>query len=149
MKMRSKILAAVIATSALVGIPAASASAAGTVSAACQSSNGGSTSLTFDLQCRLQEGPAGHYGYTGPVNGVMGTYSWEGVQRFLAANYGYTGPINGVPKTYTYEALQRWAADRSHGGTYTGPINGILGTNSWTGVDHATTYDYYSPGARL
>ena len=157
MKLQSKLLVGAIVTGAMLGLPAAGAFAesgegayaASSVSAYCQSSNGGSTSFTQDLQCRLQEGPASHYGYTGPIDGVMGTNSWKGMQSFLAANYGYTGPIDGAPGTNTYKALQRWAADGSHGGTYTGPIDGVMGTNSWTGVDRATTYDYYWPAARL
>lgn len=138
-------IAAAISLAAALIVPATAASAAGPVTAACQSSNSGSHSFTFDLQCRLQEGPAAHFGYTGTIDGAMGVNSWKGVQRFLAAYYGYGGPIDGAPGTNTYKALQRWAADR---GGYRGPIDGDLGYNSWTGVDKALTYDYYSPGAR-
>ena len=148
MRVLSKAAAAIAITAAMVVLPAMGASA-GVVSPYCQSSNQGSTSFSQNLQCRLQEGPAQQFGYTGPINGVFGVNSWIGMQKFLAAYYGYTGPINGVPGTNTYKALQRWASDKKHGGTYTGPINGVLAVNSWTGVDKALTYDYYSPAARL
>lgn len=43
----------------------------------------------------LQEiGQAGVY--TGPVDGVPGTYTWRGVQQ-VVKGYGYTGPIDGGP----------------------------------------------------
>jgi len=66
------------------------------------------------------------YGYTGPIDGVLGTNSWAGTQRGLR-NYGYTGPDDGIPGTNTYKAMQQLA---SHWG-YTGPIDGVLGTNSY------------------
>ncbi len=152
MRVLSKTVAAGAITMAMamaIGALPVTTASAGVVSPYCQSATGGSTSFTQSLQCRLQQGPAAQYGYTGPIDGVFGVNSWKGIQNFLKANYGYTGPADGVPGTYTYRALQRWAADTSHGGTYTGPIDGVLGVNSWTGVDRAVTYDYYSPGARL
>ncbi|RYH16047.1 hypothetical protein EON65_30730 [archaeon] len=72
---------------------------------------------------------ASHYGYTGPIDGVLGQNSWAGTQRGLR-NYGYTGPDDGVPGTNTYMAMQRLA---SHWG-YTGPIDGELGPNSYKGL---------------
>ncbi len=72
---------------------------------------------------------ASKYGYTGPINGVLGPNSWAGTQRGMR-NYGYTGPDNGIPGVNTYMAMQRLAAQ--HG--YTGPINGILGENSYKGI---------------
>lgn len=127
----------------------ATAASANTVTPYCQSASVGSTTFSQSMQCRLQEGPAARWGYTGPVDGAMGVNSWKGVQRFVTAHYGYTGPIDGVPGTNTYKALQRWAGDTSHGGTYTGPVDGVMGPNSWLGLDRAIQYDYYSPGARF
>jgi len=72
---------------------------------------------------------ASHHGYSGPIDGVLGTQSWAGTQRGLA-DYGYTGPADGVPGTNTYMAMQRLA---SHYG-YTGPIDGVMGGNSYRGV---------------
>ncbi|WP_155370997.1 cutinase family protein [Catellatospora vulcania] len=76
----------------------------------------------------LQEiGQAG--GYTGPVDGAPGTYTWSGVQRVMRG-HGYTGPIDGAPGTNTYAAMQRLAQL----GGYTGPVDGALGVNSWKGL---------------
>lgn len=72
---------------------------------------------------------AAKYGYTGPVDGVLGTNSWAGTQRGLV-NYGYTGPDDGIPGTNTYKAMQRLAANYG----YTGPIDGDLGSNSYKGL---------------
>jgi hypothetical protein len=72
---------------------------------------------------------ASKYGYTGPVDGVLGPNSWAGTQRGLK-NWGYTGPDDGVPGTNTYMAMQRLAA--AYG--YTGPIDGELGPNSYRGL---------------
>ncbi len=72
---------------------------------------------------------AAEHGYTGPIDGVMGTASWAGIQRAMAG-FGYTGPVDGVPGVNTYKAMQRLAA--AHG--YTGPIDGVLGPNSYEGL---------------
>ena len=72
---------------------------------------------------------AAQYGYTGPIDGVLGTNSWAGTQRGLR-NYGYTGVDDGVPGVNTYKAMQRLAAQ--HG--YTGPVDGSLGPNSYRGL---------------
>jgi hypothetical protein len=69
------------------------------------------------------------YGYTGPIDGVLGTNSWKYTQVGLK-NYGYTGPTDGVPGTNTYMAMQRLAS----GWGYTGPIDGELGPNSYRGL---------------
>ncbi|MFI7573915.1 cutinase family protein [Micromonospora sp. NPDC049497] len=68
-------------------------------------------------------------GYTGPVDGAPGTYTWSGVQQVMRG-YGYTGPIDGLPGTNTYAALQRLAQK----GGYTGVVDGALGVNSWKGI---------------
>lgn len=60
-------------------------------------------------------------GYTGPIDGVMGTNSWIAVQKGLRS-YGYTGPLDGRPGTYTYEALQKMA----HQYGSSDPIDGSL-----------------------
>lgn len=72
---------------------------------------------------------ASFYGYTGPIDGVLGQQSWAGTQRGLY-NYGYTGPDDGVPGENTYKAMQRLASKWG----YTGPIDGELGPNSYKGV---------------
>eukprot|EP01034_Spumella_vulgaris_P031374 gene31374-38753_t len=72
---------------------------------------------------------ASKFGYTGPIDGVLGVKSWAGTQRALR-DYGYSGPDDGVPGTQTYMAMQRLAARNG----YTGPIDGVLGVNSYKGV---------------
>lgn len=72
---------------------------------------------------------AAMYGYTGPIDGVLGPNSWTGTQLGLRA-YGYTGPADGIPGTNTYMAMQRLASRWG----YTGPIDGVLGPNSYEGL---------------
>lgn len=91
----------------------------------------GSYTLTASDQTVLQTLAARFGGYTGPIDGAMGIYSWEGVQTAVRA-YGYTGPIDGVPGTMTYHAIQLLARD----GGYTGPQDGILGPYTIAGVSH-------------
>lgn len=47
-------------------------------------------------------------GYTGAIDGVMGTNSWEGVQRYLNSNIGAGLTVDGVAGTNTNKAIQRW-----------------------------------------
>lgn len=68
------------------------------------------------------------YNYTGPIDGVMGTNSWKGVQRGLDA-MGYNVSISGIPDSDTYAAMQSVGA--LYG--YTGPVDGIMGPNSYRG----------------
>jgi peptidoglycan hydrolase-like protein with peptidoglycan-binding domain len=70
------------------------------------------------VQCWLRD-----WGYTGPIDGLLGTESWKAYQRFLKQYYGYTGAIDGDPGPNTIRALQREM--RNYG--YTGPIDGIAG----------------------
>lgn len=70
-------------------------------------------------------------GYTGPVDGVMGTNSWKGDQTLLHSRGYYDGPIDGVPGTNTYKGLQMLAKDYG----YTGPIDGAPGTNTYIGLE--------------
>ncbi len=67
---------------------------------------------------------ADHWGYTGAIDGLLGTNSWKAFQRGLTVHWGYTGPIDGIPGSGTVKALQRLLA--AHYG-YTGAIDGIAG----------------------
>jgi len=78
---------------------------------------------------KRQQMYAAIYGYTGPIDGVLGEQSWAGTQRGMW-NYGYTGPDDGVPGSNTYMAMQRLAS--LYG--YTGVIDGELGPNSYRGL---------------
>lgn len=101
----------------------------GTPSNGIPQSNTASTGVPDTYYYMRQQVYASHYGYTGPIDGVLGVNSWAGTQRGLR-DYGYTGPDDGIPGTNTYMAMQRLA---SHWG-YTGPIDGELGPNSYRGL---------------
>ncbi|MYR95417.1 peptidoglycan-binding protein [Streptomyces sp. SID8374] len=63
------------------------------------------------------------YGYTGAIDGQLGTNSWKAFQRFLR-HWGYDGAIDGVVGSGTVKALQR-SLKNQYG--YTGAIDGIAG----------------------
>jgi len=86
-------------------------------------------SLTVE-QWKVIQNLAARGGYTGPVDGVMGTNSWRGVQSVLRSLGHYTGPADGVPGLNTYRGLQLLARV----GGYTGPIDGVPGTNTVNGI---------------
>ena len=88
-----------------------------------------STGVPDNAYYKRQQLWAARFGYTGPVDGVLGEMSWAGTQRGLR-QYGYDGPDDGVPGVNTYKAMQRLAAH--HG--YTGVIDGALGPNSYRGL---------------
>lgn len=69
-------------------------------------------------------------GYSGPVDGALGTNSWIGMQKELTTLGYYTGPIDGTPGTNTYKGMQLLAADYG----YQGPIDGAPGTNTYAGL---------------
>jgi len=64
------------------------------------------------------------WGYTGAIDGQLGTQSWMAFQRQLKTYWGYAGPIDGIVGGGTVSALQRLLKN-SWG--YTGPIDGIAG----------------------
>ncbi|MEV0961229.1 peptidoglycan-binding protein [Streptomyces sp. NPDC049910] len=65
-----------------------------------------------------------HYGYTGALDGLLGTNSWKAMQRLLRDTGDYSGTIDGIVGPLTVKALQRYLK-RWHG--YTGAIDGIVG----------------------
>ncbi|MFF9340207.1 MULTISPECIES: peptidoglycan-binding domain-containing protein [unclassified Streptomyces] len=67
-----------------------------------------------------------HYGYTGPIDGLLGTNSWKALQRHLQ-NWDYNDPIDGIPGPNTIRALQRYLKDVWD---YRGPIDGIAGPDT-------------------
>ncbi|MFE0686783.1 peptidoglycan-binding protein [Streptomyces xiamenensis] len=67
------------------------------------------------------------WGYTGPIDGLMGTETWKAMQRFLKANYGYNDAIDGIVGPNTIKGLQRWL--KANWG-YTGAIDGIAGSGT-------------------
>jgi peptidoglycan hydrolase-like protein with peptidoglycan-binding domain len=90
---------------------------------------GAGVSVTV-AQGKILQNFAAKGGYTGPIDGVMGTNSWRGVQQTLRDLGYYEGPADGAPGVNTYRGLQRLA--KVYG--YTGPIDGIPGTNTYNGI---------------
>jgi len=43
------------------------------------------------------------------IDGIAGPITWKRLQTWLKEEWGYTGPIDGIPGRYTYRALQRFA----------------------------------------
>ena len=48
-------------------------------------------------------------GYVGPIDGVLGLFSWEGVQQALHDAGLYDGAIDGAPASLTFVAIRAWA----------------------------------------
>ncbi|MGW0951435.1 peptidoglycan-binding protein [Streptomyces sp. NPDC002545] len=102
--------------------PAATAAAnSGTVAPLAVVNLGLSTTQATYVQCWLKYG---NYGYTGALDGQLGTESWKAFQRYLKPTYGYTGAIDGIVGSGTVSALQRLL--KAHYG-YTGAIDGKAG----------------------
>lgn len=78
-----------------------------------------------NVQCWLKNGG---WGYTGALDGQLGTNSWKAFQRYLAAYRDYNDAIDGIVGTNTKKALQR---ELKYGGWgYTGLIDGDFGSGS-------------------
>ncbi|MFE0691866.1 peptidoglycan-binding protein [Streptomyces xiamenensis] len=107
--------------SAAVAAPAENRAVAGDSIAPLAVNNLG---LTVDEAKHIQRVLTDHYGYTGPIDGLLGIDSWKGMQRFLAKSYGYDDAIDGIVGPNTIKALQRYLASRY---AYTGAIDGIAG----------------------
>ncbi|MFF2373943.1 peptidoglycan-binding protein [Streptomyces xiamenensis] len=83
--------------------------------------------LTSAEAQKLQRWLKTYFGYTGAIDGQMGTESWKALQRFLRQSSGYTDAIDGIVGPNTVKALQRWL--KSAWG-YTGAIDGIAGSGT-------------------
>ncbi|MBZ4323934.1 peptidoglycan-binding domain-containing protein [Streptomyces huiliensis] len=77
-----------------------------------------------NVQCWLRK----YWGYTGALDGQLGTSSWQAYQRGLQHDWGYTGAIDGVVGSGTVMALQRQMRDAGWG--YTGAIDGVAGPDT-------------------
>ncbi|WP_030218471.1 peptidoglycan-binding domain-containing protein [Streptomyces bikiniensis] len=73
---------------------------------------------------KLQRDLKANWGYTGAIDGQLGTESWKAMQRFLRAHWGYNDRIDGAVGPNTVKALQRWL--KANWG-YTGDIDGDAG----------------------
>ncbi|MFB4195989.1 peptidoglycan-binding domain-containing protein [Streptomyces carpaticus] len=81
-----------------------------------------STQQAKNVQCFLKNGG---WGYSGAIDGQLGTNSWKAMQNRLSSGYGYpSNQIDGIVGPNTVKALQRLLADKWG---YTGAIDGIAG----------------------
>ena len=103
------------------------------------SSSGGGTGTgggSGGIQVSVEEGKtlqrvAQRGGYTGAVDGVLGTNSWKGVQTVLKNQGFYSGTVDGVPGENTWKGVQRLAQL----GGYTGPVDGFPGSYTYAGLN--------------
>ncbi|WP_318206627.1 MULTISPECIES: peptidoglycan-binding domain-containing protein [unclassified Streptomyces] len=137
--MRSNKLVKALATAtALAGVTAGSLATSGTAFAATpersQNVVSGPASATEVVNLglstsqakRVQLWLAYSWGYTGALDGLLGTGSWQAMQRMLR-HYGYTGAIDGIVGTGTIKALQQFLKNN---GFYSGAIDGIAGSGT-------------------
>jgi lysozyme family protein len=141
--MRSNALTrTVVSLTAVVGLAAGTVAAAGTSFAAPQpaaksavsaqdvsvlavNNLGLSNRQAKNVQCWLKNGG---WGYTGDIDGLLGTNSWKAYQGFLT-DYGYpSDEIDGAVGPNTIKALQRQL--KRDGWGYNGDIDGIAGTKT-------------------
>ena len=71
---------------------------------------------------------ASFHGYTGPLDGIPGTNTWNAVQRGFHS-LGYQINETGTMDEQTQRVMQLIAQEYG----YTGPVDGILGPNSYRG----------------
>lgn len=98
----------------------------------------GDTAVTGVPNCNfwrvVQNSMARLGGYTGPLDGLMGTGSWKGVQTYLNASYPPASlVVDGVPGTNTIKAVQRWL-NFGYGLDGSGAqiaVDGVLGTQTY------------------
>ncbi len=110
---------AVAGTAAAAPAPAGKTSVSADVTPFAVVNLGLSTTQARNVQCFLKNS----WGYTGALDGQLGTNSWKAMQRRLAWNQGYAGAIDGVVGPGTISALQHLL----RGYQYTGAIDGIAG----------------------
>ncbi|WP_030737144.1 peptidoglycan-binding domain-containing protein [Streptomyces sp. NRRL F-2890] len=132
--MRSKVIARTLVTAtAAIAVGAGSLATAGTAVAAPSEKQTVATAevaplavvnlgLTINQAKNVQSYLKVYYGYTGAVDGQLGTQSWKAMQRMLRS-YGYSGAIDGIVGGGTIQSLQRLL--RTAG--YDGPIDGLAG----------------------
>lgn len=139
--MRSSILTRTLVSAVtVVGIAAGSLATAGTGFAASEPvakpaavSGDVSTLATnnFGLTAvqakRVQVWLKKHHGYTGSLDGKLGTGSWKSFQKCLKQYWGYRGAIDGKPGKNTVKALQH-LLKKGYG--YRGAIDGAAGSGT-------------------
>ncbi|MGW2183913.1 peptidoglycan-binding domain-containing protein [Streptomyces sp. NPDC001732] len=137
--MRSSRLVKAFATAtALAGIAAGSLAASGTAFAVPEEKSPSlvarpasatevvNLGLSVSQAKRVQLLLAYDWGYTGAVDGQLGSGSWKAMQALLR-NYGYTGSIDGIVGSGTITALQRFL---KYWGHYSGAIDGVAGSGT-------------------
>ncbi|MFE5894028.1 peptidoglycan-binding protein [Streptomyces sp. NPDC002285] len=125
-----------VSVSAVIGLAAGSLATAGTSFAAPDTQPAVSSEvsvlavnnlgLTAAEAKKVQGWLKQYWGYTGAIDGQLGTNSWKAFQRCLKEYWGYTGAIDGIVGSGTIKALQRLL---QHYG-YTGAIDGIAGSGT-------------------
>ncbi|GAA2258710.1 hypothetical protein GCM10010232_56440 [Streptomyces amakusaensis] len=137
--MRSSRLVKALATAtALAGITTGSLAASGTAIAVTPERSQSAASvpasatevvnlgLSTSQAKRVQLWLAYDWGYTGALDGLLGTASWQAMQRLLR-HYGYTDAIDGIVGPKTVKALQQFLRNN---GFYSGAIDGIAGSGT-------------------
>jgi peptidoglycan hydrolase-like protein with peptidoglycan-binding domain len=130
--MRSTIVArAAVSLSVAIGIVAGGFAVAGVGHAAVPSVTAVATAVDSGGVGTLAVNNLGlsrpPHGYTGKIDGYLGTESWKALQRWLKNDGYYDGRINGVVSAGTIKALQRYLKEY-HG--YKGKIDGIAGSGT-------------------
>lgn len=93
--------------------PASKPSSVGKTSTALTGSPGTQPSLAWKRLQILAASAKGPHRYTGPIDGRLGAFSWEGLQQALADRGLYKGVVDGDPDVLTFAALQAWAGVKS------------------------------------
>ncbi|MFE5819461.1 peptidoglycan-binding protein [Streptomyces sp. NPDC056479] len=126
-----------VSVSAIVGLAAGSLVTAGTSVAASDAKPAvgseisvlavNNLGLTTEEAKKVQRVLKDNWGYTGEIDGLLGTNSWKAMQKWLT-HWGYPGDqIDGIVGPNTVKALQKWLKAR-YG--YTGEIDGIAGSGT-------------------
>jgi lysozyme family protein len=114
---------ATASTSFAASAPAQKATVSSDVSVLAVNNLGLTTAEAKKVQNWLKQ----YWGYTGAIDGQLGTNSWKAFQRCLKTYWGYNDSIDGVVGPNTIKALQRLLKEAWG---YTGPIDGIAGSGT-------------------
>jgi peptidoglycan hydrolase-like protein with peptidoglycan-binding domain len=94
--------------------------------------------LTTSQAKDVQDWLKAYYGYTGAIDGQLGTGSWKALQRWLR-NWTYTGAIDGIVGTETIKSLQRYLRDFHD---YNGAIDGVAGSGTQAAFGRFADWTY-------
>jgi hypothetical protein len=147
--VKHKFISAASATLLALGLATGGAMSASAVEVSnyCLDNLGARTPYATDLPskalwCQMQAGPARAYGYTGPINGAMGSNTWKAIQRYLKARWGYTGTISGQTGKAMRQAMER--AANATGFLPTQPVDGSLSLKDWQGWAYRLKINFFT-----